>query len=121
MTFEKVSGSTKDIAKMVALKEAAEVAKSAEFLSSEFGLSLSRGKELASLKAHWKKASVKGMTKSEVDAFSTELLGFSLTSGIEAVTNGDSQSLEALVNTSASINGITPEHATQLMTKVFGL
>lgn len=124
ITFEKVQASTKDIAKMVAIQEAAQISKSAEFLSSEFGLSLNRGKELAGLKAHWKKASKKGMTASEVDSFSTELLGFSLTSGISALNSaasGDTSSLNALVEQSASVNGITPEHASQLMTKVFGL
>lgn len=124
ITFEKVSASAKDLAKMVAIKEAAEIQKSAEFLSSEFGLSLNRGKELAGLKAHWKKASKKGMTNSEVDAFSTELLGFSLTSGIEAVSasaEGDQTKVETLVNQAAELNGITPEHASKLMTKVFGL
>ena len=124
ITFEKVTASAKDLAKMVAIKEAAEIQKSAEFLSSEFGLSLNRGKELAGLKAHWKKASKKGMTTSEVDSFSTELLGFSLTSGIEAYNasvDGDESQVETLVNQAAEVNGITPEHASKLMTKVFGL
>lgn len=124
ITFEKTKSSAKDLAKIVALKEEIQLQKSAEFLSSEFGLSLNRGKELAGLKAHWKKSSKKGMTNAEVDAFSTELLGFSLSSGIEAHTaflNGDDTKVEALVKQAANINGITPEHASQLMTKVFGL
>ena len=122
--FEKVSASSKDLAKITAIKEAAEIQKSAEFLSSEFGLSVQRGKEIASLKAHWKKASKKGMTDSEVDAFSTELLGFSISSGLKAYhdsLDGDSSTLESLVNQSASLNSISPEHASKLMTKVFGL
>ena len=64
------------------------------------------------------------MTTSEVDAFSTELLGFSLTSGIEAYkasVDGDKSQVETLVEQAAQVNGITPEHATKLMTKVFGL
>lgn len=124
ITFEKIQSSPKDLAKIVALTEAVQLQKSAEFLSSEFGLSLNRGKELAGLKAHWKKSSKKGMTASEVDAFSTELLGFSLTNGIEAYEaslGGDSSGVEELVETAAELNGITPEHASQLMTKVFGL
>lgn len=124
ITFEKTASSAKDLAKVVAIKEAAELQKSAEFLSSEFGLSLSRGKELAGLKAHWKKSSKKGMTNSEIDAFSTELLGFSLTSGMEALRasqDGDESQVESLVEQAATVNGITPEHASQLMTKVFGL
>lgn len=124
LVFEKVQASAKDLAKVVALKEAVQISKSAEFLSSELGLSMGRGMELASLQAHWKKASKKGMTNAEVDAFSTELLGFSLTSGVTAYKEaaaGDASSLNSLVEQSADMNGITPEHASQLMTKVFGL
>lgn len=122
--FEKVQASSKDLAKMVALKEVAQIQKSATFLSSEFGLSLERGKELAKLQAHFKKVSKKGMTNAEVDLFSTELLGFSLSDGVSAYNasqSGDSSSLTNLLDQSAAVNGITPEHATKLMTKVFGL
>ena len=124
ITFEKVSSTSKDLAKIQALKEVVQIEKTAEFLSSKFGLSLNRGKELASLKAHWKKSSKKGMTASEVDAFSTELLGFSLSKGIEAYKSdleGNSSDLENLIEQAADTNGITPEHASILMTKVFGL
>ena len=124
ITFEKVSATSKDLAKVVALKEAATIQKSAEFLSSEFGLSLDRSKERAGLQAHWKKASKKSMTNAEVDAFSTELLGFSLTSGIQAYNasaNGNESQLENLIQQSAEVNSITPEHAQSLMSKVFGL
>ena len=123
LTFEKAMPTSKDLAKVVALKEAIEIQKSAEFLSAEFGLSLNRGKEIAALQSHWKKVSKKSMTNLEVDTFATELLGFSLTTGIEAYNAslaGNSSSLESLVQQSANANGITPEHATQLMTKVFG-
>ena len=122
--FEKVHAGSKDLAKIVALKEAAVIQKSAEFISSEFGLSLDRSKELAGLQAHWKKASKKAMTAAEVDSFSSELLGFSLSDGIAAYTasvEGNEAELNNLIAQSASVNGITPEHATNLMTKVFGL
>lgn len=124
IVFEKVAGSSKDLAKVVALQEAAVLQKTAEFLSSEFGLSLSRGKEVASLQAHWKKSSQKAMTNTELDAFSTELLGFSISKGVKAYQSsneGSSTAIETLVNQAANANGITPEHASKLMTKVFGL
>ncbi|MBD66357.1 MAG: hypothetical protein CME62_14195 [Halobacteriovoraceae bacterium] len=121
LVFEKIAATPKDLAKVAAIAEVAQVEKSAKFLSSEFGLSLERGKELARLTAHWKKASKKGMTASEQDAFATEALGFSITQGIEAVQSNDASSLNTLVEQAAEANGITPEHATQLMTKVFGL
>jgi hypothetical protein len=122
--FEKTAATPKDLAKVSAIKEIASLTKSAQFLSSEFGLSLSRGKEVARLAAHWKKASKKGMSSAEQDSFSTELLGFSITAGKQAAKDameGNVKGLEALVKDAASKNSITPEHATQLMTKMFGL
>ncbi len=124
ITFEKTAATPKDLAKVAALKEVAEINKTAEFLSSQFGLSLDRGKDVAKLAQNWKKASKKGMTDSELDAFSTELLGFSISAGkvaAESALEGDSASLESLVNQAAETNGITPEHASKLMTKMFGL
>ncbi len=122
--FEKTSASAKDLAKVAAIKEVATINKTAEHLSSNFGLSIDRAKEIAKLSSNWKKASKKSMTDAEIDAFSSELLGFSITTGKEAVSEmlaGDDTKLEALVDQAAEANGITPEHATKLMTKVFGL
>ena len=124
LVFEKTAASAKDLAKVAALKEVAQIDKSAQFLSSEFGLSLDRSKEVARLAAHWKKASKKGMTNAEQDSFSTELLGFSITQGISAATQsaeGNSTSLNSLLEKAANANGITPEHASKLMSQVFGL
>ncbi len=124
LIFEKTGANPKDLAKIAAIQEVAQVEKSAEFLSSEFGLSLSRGKEVARLAAHWKKSSKKGMTDLEQDSFSTELLGFSITAGkkaARAAAQGNSSSLNQLIESAAQANSITPEHATKLMGKVFGL
>jgi hypothetical protein len=122
--FEKTASTPKDLAKVAALKEVAVLAKTAKHLSSSFGLSLDRGKEIARLTAHWKKSSIKGMTNAEQDTFSTELLGFSITAGKAAAkqaTEGNLTGVQELVDQAAKANGITPEHATKLMTKVFGL
>lgn len=124
ITFEKVAATPKDLAKVAAIKEVAMLEKKAQFLSSNFGLSLNRGKEIARLSAHWAKASKKGMTAAEQDTFSTELLGFSITDGIQAAQDmaaGNATNLNDLVQSAAATNGITPEHASRLMTKVFGL
>ena len=122
--FEKIAATPKDLAKVAALKEVAVLDKKAKFLAANFGLSLDRGDEVARLAAHWKKSSIKGMTHAEQDSFSTELLGFSITAGkavAKQATEGNFSGVQDLVDQAAKVNGITPEHATKLMTKVFGL
>lgn len=124
LIFEKTAATSKDLAKINALIEAVKLEKSAELISSEFGLSLSRSVEIANLQAHWRKASKKAMTDDEINSFSSELLGFSVATGIKAYQdklNGNSSGLDSLIEKSASLNQITPEHAQQLMSKVFGL
>jgi hypothetical protein len=79
---------------------------------------------VARLSAHWSKASIKGMTSAEQDSFSTELLGFSITAGkkaAQAAVEGDASQLDSLIESAAAQNNITPEHASKVMTKVFGL
>ena len=122
--FEKSEATSKDLAKIAAITEGVKISKTAEFLSSEYGLSLNRSMDVAKLSQAWKKASKKGMTDAEVDSFSTELLGFSLTEGKAAVSDsiqGDVESLDSLVEKAAVTNSISPEHAKALMTKMFQL
>lgn len=124
LSFEKTIASTKDLAKLTALTELHIINRTAENYSSALGLSMTRSLEIAKLNAHWKKASVKSMTQKEVDAFSTELLGFSMSSGVQAMKSslaGDDTAIISLVKKSANKNGITPEHARKLMTHVFNL
>jgi len=125
ITFEKTTATKKDLAKISALVEEIELGKTAEYLSSDkFGLSLERAKSVARLALNWKKASKKGMTDAEHDNFSTELLGFSITTGKAAVKKsmeGNSNDLKDLIQDAATANDITPEHANGLMTQIFGL
>lgn len=123
LVFEKTQGTPKDLAKMAALKEQHEINKTAQFLASSegLGLSLTRAKEVARLKANWKKASVKAMTEKELNQFSSELLGFSISEAkraMESTTQGSSEGLDQLVKKAAKANSITPEHASKLLTKL---
>lgn len=124
ISFEKISATPKDLAKMSALIQEVKIQKTAQAMTADLGLSMGRAVEVAKLHMHWNKASIKSMTNNEVDSFSTELLGFSMTKGMAAVKSafaGNESELNALINLSANTNGITPEHAKKLMTKVFGL
>ncbi len=122
--FEKTQGSSKDLAKLAAIKEDYKVAAQAKNLSSRFGLSKQRGIEIAKLNSHWKKASKKSMTRAEIDGYSTELLGFSMSKGIEAFNEaieGNADKLDNLLDKASDKNGITPEHAEKIMVKMFNL
>lgn len=126
VTFEKTNSTPKDLAKMAALKEVAEIEKKAKFLSSSqgLGLSLERAKEVARLMNTWRKSSLKSMTEKELNKYSTELLGFTVSGAKEAMNSsfsGDSTKLNELVNIAAEKNGITPEHATKLLNKAFNI
>ena len=107
-------------------KEVAEIEKKAKFLSSSqgLGLSLERAKEVARLMNTWRKSSLKSMTEKELNKYSTELLGFTVSGAKEAMNSsfsGDSTKLNELVNIAAEKNGITPEHATKLLNKAFNI
>ncbi len=118
--YEKLGGTPKDLNKAKAIAEAKEIKAKAEFLSDTYALSLERSKEVARLTTHWKRASLKGMTAAENDAFSTELLGFSIRKAQKELKTGKA-SLEDLVNSAARANDITPEHASKLMAQILGL
>lgn len=124
VVFEKTEGRPKDLAKVVAIAQVAEIEKTAKYLSSHLGLSLNRAKEVARLKAKWKKASLKSMTNQELDHFAIELLGFSISNAKKAIQKsltGNSSPLEELIDVAAQTNSITPEHVSKLMAMIFGL
>jgi hypothetical protein len=121
LVYEKTQATPKDLVKVKALKEAIMIDMAAKNISSKLGLSIKRSKEVAKLQRLWAKSSVKSMTDAEVNSFSTELLGFSMSRGIEAMSAGSSDDINTLIDIAAETNGITPEHAEKLMMKMFGL
>ncbi len=119
--FEKTQATPKDLAKMKALQEVADIDKRAEFLTSELGLSQERSLEVARLTHNWSKAGIKSMTEAEHDTFASELLGFSITEARHIVDAHNPASVEELIEIAAKTNNITPEHARKLMTKIYNL
>ena len=74
--------------------------------------------EIAKLKEIWNRTGKKSMTREELNSFSSELLGFSLDSGISAYRkslNGEPYDMDLLIDKSAKHNLITPEHARQII------
>ncbi len=111
LLFEKVQATGKDLEKIAAFKEGLQIKNSADLLAGEFGLSQSRAKEVARLAVQWDK-NQDSMTDADHDAFSTEVLGVSITDAKEAFKKsleGDSKSLEAVIEQAAATNDIAPE------------
>jgi hypothetical protein len=122
--FEKVQGSNKDLEAAGALAEEAVVEMRAEEVANRFGLSMKRGKEVVRLAMAWQNAGGKDLTEADQDAFSTDILGFSITEAKSATASflaGDTKALEELVETAAVTNETTPENINQLITEYFGI
>ncbi len=122
--FEKTAGSAKDLAKLNAIAEEYSTFATAENISEKFGFSMKRSLEIAKLNTQWNKHSKKSMTRTEIDSYATEILGFSLTEGTKAFKKsmeGDSTDIKNLVDTAAQTNGVSPEQIQKIMVKYFGL
>ncbi len=123
--FEKTAATSKDLGKMKAMKEQYELAQTASNISLKFSLSQERSLEIAKLNKYWAVASKKAMTDKEVNSFTKELLGFSLTEAkntYKDFTEGASSSeMDKLIQKAAYKNSISPEHAEKLMLQIFGL
>ena len=118
LRFEKVSGSSKDLAKIVAIKEAFAEKTNAEILSQNLGLSMERSLEISRLHSHWAKATKKSMTDKEMNNYSSELLGFGIKDLQKAsidYMSGDDRALDELILKSSEKNNISPEHARKIM------
>lgn len=115
VTFEKAEASPRDVVRMAALKEAAEIDTAATMLRSDFGLSLERSQEVATLSQAWKKAGGKDLTAAEHDAFAKEILGFTITEAQAKVRNGSAEGIDSLLQRAADANGTSPEHVRQIM------
>ena len=124
LVFEKINSTNKDLHKIAALAEEKVVLSRAENVASRFGLSVDRSKEVVRLAMAWKKAGGKNLTAKDQDAFSKELLGFSITEAKKASENylaGDKASLDQLVEKAAESNSTSPENVRQVISEYFGI
>ena len=119
MVFEDGTSDKKDLEKIAAEMEGAEVSEIAENLVAKFGLSEVRATEVAKLQnAYSKISSKRSLTQKDQDTFTKELLGSDYASAqaaLESHLNGDSDKMEELLEKAAEINGTTPEHMTEIL------
>jgi hypothetical protein len=122
--FEKSKQKNKDLEKFAALAEEAHLQMASSDIVTRFGLSVERAKEVVRLGTAWRKQGGKDLTAKDQDAFSQELLGFSMTEAMKATENfhkGDKASLETLIEKAAKTNSTTPENMRQILESYTGI
>lgn len=122
VTFEKSTESSKDLSKFAALAEEEVINGRAESVSEKFGLEVGRAKEVVRLAIAWQKAGGKDLTDRDQDAFSQELLGFSITaakSAMKAKAEGNSEPIEELIEKAAKANNTSVDHINDLIEQNF--
>lgn len=116
------ANSAKDLEKVGAIMEKARVQNIGEQLAANYGLSETRGIEVAKLLVDYKTLQKKrSLTDSDADAFSGKLLGFSLTDAMKAYkksSEGDATDMNKLVEEAARTNETSPEHLRDLLSGV---
>lgn len=119
--FEETSATSKDLEKAAAFKQGLRVKKSADALKAEFGLSEQRANEVARLAVYVADNKAK-MKDKDFDAFSAQLLGSSITqakAAHKAQVEGNSKPMADLIAKAAKVNGVGPEHASQIIDELF--
>jgi len=120
--FEETTATSKDLAKVAAIKEGVRLKKSADALKAEFGFSEKRSVEIARMAQKLASAPKASMTEKDYDAFAKELLGSSVNQFKSAITKsmqGSSQDLNKLVDQAAKVNGVGPEHMNKIVNGLF--
>ncbi|MES2856898.1 MAG: hypothetical protein V4692_13600 [Bdellovibrionota bacterium] len=120
--FEETSATSKDLAKVAALKQGLQIKKSSDSLRAEFGLSEKRSQQVARLAAKLAAVPKSSMTDRDYDAFSQELMGSSITQFKSALTKssqGNSADLNKLVEQAAKVNGVGPEQMNKIVNGLF--
>ena len=92
-------------------------------VAAEFGLSETRSLEVAKIAQAWNSAAGScAMTDADADVFAQEILGVSISeakAAYQSSVEGDTASMNALIDVAADTNGTSPEHVNKLIEKVF--
>ena len=119
--YEEKTASSKDLAKMAALKQGLDIKASAKNIQAQFGLSAERSQVLARLAVQLKNNPKASMTDADYDSYSKEIMGSSITEVKAALVKqaqGDSSDVNALINKAAQTNGVGPEQVTQILNAI---
>ncbi|MDC0254936.1 hypothetical protein OAK75_08555 [Bacteriovoracales bacterium] len=116
--YELTSANSKDLEKMAAANELIQISFLAKKLSSEFSPSEVRSKKVAKLIVSYNKLGNKrALTDADCDIFTKSLFGHdykTVESALMKKMSGDDSDYEGLLEKSALLNNITPEHLNSL-------
>ena len=116
--YEETGASSKDLQKLAAFKQTLQVQHSAQTLKARFGLSDDRSNEVARLAVQLAKTPARSMTDADYDSFSREITGTSfkkLSAAMKASREGNTKSLNDIIDTAAKVNGVGPEHMNAIL------
>ncbi len=119
--YEETPASSKDLAKLAAVKQSMDINSSAKNIQAQFGLSADRSQVLARLAVQLKNNPKASMTNADYDSYSKEIMGSSITdlkAALVKQAQGDSNDVNALINKAAETNGVGPEQVTQILSMV---
>ncbi|QDK46342.1 hypothetical protein DOM22_14790 [Bdellovibrio sp. ZAP7] len=116
--YEETATSSKDLAKVTAMKQAMDINESAKGIQAQFGLSAERSTTLARLAVQLKNNPKSSMTDADYDAYTKEIIGSSygqLKAAMVKQSQGDYSDVNALVEKAAQANGVGPEQVSQIL------
>jgi len=123
--FEQIANMYKDLEKMGARIERKDLDQRSLDLSLNYGLSQERSYEVARVLTHMDRISEKrSLTSRKKDMVSRQLLGIDYTTSKKALENllqGDKEGMDELLEQGSKVNGITPEHVSDLITEFISL
>ena len=118
--FSESVESPKDVEAIGANIENVKTERLEEVLNISYGLSAERAHSVAkNISAYQKLSSKRSLTEKERNFFSSELLGVSFKNAQNALTSGDTQDLNDLLDKAADKNGTSPEQISIILNEVF--
>lgn len=117
--YQESSMTPKDLETVGAFMENIRVQEIGNAMAENYGLSESRGLEIARLAMEWQQVSKsRSLTDKDANAFSEKILGFNLTTAKDAYKKslqGSEKGFQELINKAAEVNNTTPEHMNELI------
>lgn len=117
--FEKQEVSSKNLAKMQAIKEQLTVNSVADKLKLQYGLSAEKSLDVASFAYKVENSPAGTFKAQDYDAFVKELTGSSISEFKSDIVSGDSASIQARIDAATQITGMGTEGVNKLISDFF--